>query len=260
MGERFGLQPLLYASGWIADDAVGQNEVMDAENYKKVVTGESVSVERKNKESIEIEFDLPVLLTMNNFPIVKDNSDAVYNRTLVLPMTHVRKEGGGIQIGELIVKTELAGVLNFAVAGWKRLKERGKFDPPEGMDAILRDFKSSNNPFGDFAKECLELNPHRMVKRSDLRDIFNGWMKKEMQNHRGWSGHAISRALRNTLPEVAGDECAHERMWVGVAFKEAALGYIEASYGEEKPQLIRLNSGLTAEIRSRYATQKHTEF
>jgi P4 family phage/plasmid primase-like protien len=251
MGERFGLQPLLYASGWIADDAVGRHEVMDAENYKKVVTGESMSVERKNKESLEVEFDLPVLLTMNNFPVVKDNSDAVYNRTLVLPMTNVRTEEDAIPVAKSVIASELPGVLNFAVEGWRKLKERGRFEPPEVMLVSLREFKNDNNPFQDFAKECLLKNPDRMVDRTMLRDIFNGWLKKEMQLPRGWGPVAISGALKGACPWVKGEERHGMRTWVGIAFTEAARSYLEVEHGQERPSLVKMNMGLTAEVRGR---------
>jgi hypothetical protein len=131
------MQPLLHASGWIADDAVGQHEAMDAEAYKLVVTGESVS--GRAQEPTSIEAVRPARAADHEqLSAVKDSSDAVYNRTLVLPMRWCgpsadaarspsgHRRGAGRRPG--IGRCE----------GWHRLKARGWYDPPcPGDDAAL---------------------------------------------------------------------------------------------------------------------------
>lgn len=76
----FGLQTFVDSTGWVADDAVGQNEKLDPESFKILVTGESVSVMRKHLPPLEAKFDFPVLLTCNHLPKVRDDSNAVYKR------------------------------------------------------------------------------------------------------------------------------------------------------------------------------------
>jgi P4 family phage/plasmid primase-like protien len=252
MSERFGMQPLIHASGWVADDAVGQHEVMDAEAYKLVVTGESVSVERKNKGSVEIAFDLPVLLTMNNFPVVKDSSDAVYNRTLVLLMRVVRSEKDAVPIADLVTAEELSGVLNWAVAGLQRLLARGWFEPPEAMIASLKEFKGSNNAFGEFWELCIEENADRMVYREDFRKAFNAWLKTEIQARAEWSGKAIAQAMKNSHPDVIAerDTQGNGRVWIGIEFKNDALQYLN-DFMETKRVLADVNHGIPLKLRER---------
>jgi P4 family phage/plasmid primase-like protien len=260
MSERFGMQPLLHASGWIADDAVGEREPMDAEAYKLVVTGESVSVERKNQASVEAAFDLPVLLTMNNFPVVRDSSDAVYNRTLTLPMRVVRSEAEAIPLAERVIAEELAGVLAWAVRGWHRLKARGRYDPPAAMTAALREFKGGNNPFQDFVDLCVRPNPDRMVLREDFRVAFNEWLKREVQARSEWSGKAIAQAVKNGLPKVTGDEVHDGRVWVGIEFTKNVLAYLDDDFGKTKRTLAEVNMGLSKEIRERHHQKPRTVF
>jgi P4 family phage/plasmid primase-like protien len=253
MSERFGMQPLVTASGWIADDAVGMREEMDAEAYKLIVTGESVSVERKNKTNVEVCFDIPVLLTMNNYPIVKDDSDAVYNRSLVLPMTRQWSEEEAQPVARQVVAEELSGVLNWALAGWHRLRQRGRFEPPEAMIAAGRDFKGQNNPMEEFIGLCIEESPMTYVMRNDFLRIFNNWMKVEIQARNGWSGKAVGLALsKNNLVKAHGDDTQKGRVWVGIRFKEAALAFEEQEFGQAKPDLEGLNHGLTPALHEKY--------
>lgn len=242
LSERFGREPLITASGWIADDAVGQNETMDAESYKVIVTGESVSVERKNRASVEIAFDLPVLLTMNNYPRVKDNSDAVYNRTMVLPMTMVRSERSSRPIAREVIEAELAGVICWAVEGWRRLSARGWFEVPDAMVAASRDFKDHNNPFGEFTALCVETSPDHMVMRRDFLTAFNSWLKIEIEARSEWSGKAVANAIKHGLPKVSSGRAHNgdDRVWIGVKFKPAALEYLN-SFGSERRGIADVN-------------------
>jgi P4 family phage/plasmid primase-like protien len=250
MSERFGMQPLIGAAGWIADDAVGQREEMDAEAWKVVVTGESVSVERKNKTSLEVSFDLPVLLTMNNYPVVKDDSDAVYNRALVLPMTRQWSEAEAQPIARTVVASELSGVLNWALEGWGRLQKRGMYDPPKAMIAAVRDFKGQNNAFQDFLDLCVTVNPDRMVMREDFRVCFNQWLKTEVQARNEWSGKAIALAVKGSLPSVTGDRdsAGRGRVWVGIEFTSDALLYLN-SFSELKKTITDINHGIPISMR-----------
>lgn len=255
MGERFGMQPLLNASGWIADDAVGQGTVMDAEAYKVIVTGESVSVERKNKTSMDVRFDMPVLLTMNAFPTIRDDSDAVYNRTLVLPMPHTTAEADARPIAQEVVASELAGVLNWAVEGWKRASARGFFDPPAAMSAAGGEFKSQNNPFSDFAKLYLVRSPYQMIMRHDLLRIFNAWHKAEYGG-REWTGKAVAKALKGVLDGVIGDDTNKGRVWLGVKFAEAVQPYNQQAFGEAQTTVEDLNKGISHEQQVKHGIAK----
>ena len=251
IGERFGMQPLVNASGWIADDAVSQHEVMDAEAFKVIVTGESISVERKNKTSLEMKFDIPVMLTMNAFPVVKDNSDAVYNRTLVFPMKNVQSEQTAKPIAQMVIQEELPGVLNWAADGWKRLKKRGWYALPESMLEASAEYKSGNNPIQDFIREFIELDSDRMIFREDLRKAFNAWLKTEIQAKHEWSGKAISAAFMQAMPNVEGERVHKGRVWIGCKFKIDVLPHIN-EFGQMDRELENdLNHGLPETLRKR---------
>jgi P4 family phage/plasmid primase-like protien len=263
LGERFGREPLITCSGWIADDAVGKREEMDAEAYKIIVTGESTSVQRKGKVNAEVAFDIPVLLTMNNYPIVKDDSEAVYNRSLVLPMTRQWSEEEAKPIARQVVADELSGVLNWALTGWNRLRERGRFYPPEVMLTAGKDFRSQNNPMDEFLELFVETNPYYYVMRNDFLRIFNNWVELELQLRKGWSGKAVGTALvKNTRAKAHGDKVGAGRVWVGICFVEAALAFDVNDWSlahtrdlnpeEVTKKLAKLNRELTDELRKKY--------
>jgi phage/plasmid-associated DNA primase len=228
--KDFGLQTLLGKRGWIADDAVGQGETLDAENYKNIVTGEKMNVTRKNKTSIDgVKFGFPVLLTMNNLFKVKDGSDAVYNRSLILPMTRVRAETepeptGYDSISEKIISEELTGVFWWALEGWHRLSARGFYDPPKCMLQAISDLQDANNAVGKWARECVVIDLHSKVKPSDLFASFAGWYFQENGDGKfPWSQNGFSRKLKENISSIEPGRESQVRWTAGVSLNEDGL-------------------------------------
>jgi P4 family phage/plasmid primase-like protien len=230
LDDRFALEPFLGKSGWIADDAVGQREEINPELYKKLVTGEPVSVARKGLTSVETSFDFPVLLTANNLPKVKDDSDAVYNRSLVLPMQKVRAEDKAAErpIFETVIETELAGVLNWAIAGWKQLRERKRFAAPPSMVQAGETFRSDNSPVAAWVQECVEADPDMMVDRRDLLASFHGYMVVEFGSGTRLIGsRTFIPVVRQMIPGVEDKKAHRARCMAGLKLTEIGLEYLD---------------------------------
>src|SRR6185436_18240482 len=88
-GERFGLETLYGAVAWIRDDAINEGDKLDPQRFKTVVTGEAIDIDRKNKPAVrDVRLDIPVLITANSLARVRDSTDAVFNRSIVLTMTN----------------------------------------------------------------------------------------------------------------------------------------------------------------------------
>lgn len=180
--KQFGAAAFIRARAWIADDAVGSADDVDDAIFKVIVTGESFSTDVKNAEHVTMRLEMPVLLTSNSLPRVRDQSDAVFNRSLMVHMRVVRgeEETAGVRpIDEIVGESELAGVFSWALDGWARLAARGRFLPPASMLEAAAEFKSSNNVVASWVKEALSPDPLYMVDRRDTYASFKGWYTAE---------------------------------------------------------------------------------
>jgi len=176
--RNFGPAALLGQRAWIADDAVGSGDEIDDAIFKVVVTGEDFSTDVKSKEYASGRLDIPIAFSGNSLPKVRDQSEAVYNRCILIPMHVVRSEGetaGKPVIDEIVTEHEQSGVFGWAMEGWDRLKKRGKFDPPQSMREAADKFRDANNPTMAFARDCIESDPLYMVDRRDLTAAFKAW-------------------------------------------------------------------------------------
>lgn len=240
LGGNFGLQPLIGASGWLADDAISQNEQLDPEMFKVVVTGEATSIARKNTTNFEGALDIPVVLTSNHLPHVRDDSDAVYNRALIARMNVERPEETSSRrpIGEIIIETELGGVLALAVAGYQRLFARGRYAPqPASMARANQSFKNDNQPFQTFMAECIENASGRMVDRRDIVASFLGWWRDEFANDKPLSARALWPAVRVAFPALGDRKSNDARFATGIKLTSDGLlrvqQYRNAHYGSD---------------------------
>jgi P4 family phage/plasmid primase-like protien len=225
---RFGLEPLIGKRGWIADDAIGVKEYLDAETYKVVVTGERTSAQTKGGKNVEVRFGFPVLLTANNLPRVNDKSDATYNRSLILPMTRVRPEDapeppGYDSIARKVIAEELTGVLWWAIEGRARLFARGRYAPPSAMLEAGRSFQDSNDPVGSWMRQCIEPCTRTKVARKDLASSFNGWWQLESDDGKRFSANAITREIKARFPSIAEIKTQGERFFGGIRLNEDGL-------------------------------------
>ena len=238
--EHFGMQPLIRASAWIADDAVSSGEFLDAERYKVIVTGEPVSIPRKNKDNWEGSLDIAVCLTANHLPRVKDQSHAVYNRSIVLPMTVEHDETAAEEksISERVVEAELGGVLNWALEGYARLAERRYFDPPKVMRDAVGIFEHDNNPIGAWLAAAVESSDGMMVDRRDLLASLNGWMISEFgQDAKPFGGRTVFPAIRRAMPGTGDHRIGSRRYVTGVKLTDEGIGHIhdyaDNNYGKQ---------------------------
>ncbi|EQB03902.1 phage/plasmid primase, P4 family [Sphingobium sp. HDIP04] len=228
LSDRFGREPLIGKRGWIADDAIGEAETLDAETYKVVITGERTSAMRKGGKNWEGRFGIPVMLTANNMPRVKDQSEATYNRSLIVSMTKIRPEGapepaGYTSISEKIGKEELTGLLWWAIEGWQRLASRGHFAEPECMRAAGAAFRDENNPVGAWLRQCIELDSQNKVARLDLVASFNGWRQMEHDDAKPWGSNTITRRIRSQMPQLQTVKLNGETCFCGLRVNEDGL-------------------------------------
>jgi P4 family phage/plasmid primase-like protien len=176
--KNFGASALIGKRAWIADDAIGSNDEVDDAQFKVIVTGEAFSVDVKNRDHATLRLEIPVLLTSNSLPRVRDQSDAVYNRSILAHLRVVRTEeetAGTVPIEEIVREHELSGVFSWALDGWARLWKRGRFSPPASMREAATEFKAANNVVDSWAKESLAAASEYMIDRRDAYASFKGW-------------------------------------------------------------------------------------
>jgi hypothetical protein len=176
-------------------------------------------------------FGFPVMLTANHLPKIKDQSQAVYNRSLILPMTCVRPEGtaqpqGYHSIAAKIIAEELTGVLWWAVEGWQRVSKHGVFTEPPCMKKAISELQDNNNKVGAWLRECVEADPGHKVSNADLFASFAGWYYLENGDGKfHWSQNGCTRKITEAMPLLGYQRGYKGRNLTGLRLNESGLEY-----------------------------------
>jgi P4 family phage/plasmid primase-like protien len=241
ISDTFGLEPFLTANAWIRDDAINEGDSLDPQRIKALITGETVSVRRKNKTDVFVAFAIPTLWTTNALPRARDASDAIYNRALVIEMFKVVSEDEATAVMEslgvsadstladFVFEREGPGILNWALDGLKRLRERRRFIIPDAVHAAGQRFKDDNNPVGQFARSYLEKNERSRISRADLRCALHGWQREEEgDSARAMGGRAFKERLKAACPWITESTTVGRRYWDGIALTKEGLAFWKA--------------------------------
>ena len=112
----------------------------------------------------------------NHYPTTSDNSHGLRRRAMVVPFD--RQFGPGEADKELFPKiwdTELPGVLNRALEGLARLRQRRDFNPPADCVDAAQEFMAHANPLIAFIEDETLADPNGHALLHDFRDAMTQW-------------------------------------------------------------------------------------
>lgn len=175
---------------------------------KSLIAGERVLVDRKYLDALSVHVRGKWLVLGNQLPRVSDHSAGFWRRWDVIPFTVTIPEAERDSLlADDIIRHELSGVLNWALAGLLRLEARGRFDPnpPEAMLAALRAAKVSTNSVLAWSEGCgVMAQGEPQVPKEQVYRHYRRWCAENgiapMAAPRFWS------SVREAVPD-----CREER-------------------------------------------------
>jgi len=142
------------------------------------------------------------MISSNVIPSIKDPSGAFPSRFLVLELktTFYDNEDTAL-FGKL--SREMPSILNWAIAGWARLKERGKFVEPASSQPLAREWRDAASPIQAFLRERTTKVPGDHIEvRVPCSELYYEWKVWNLTKGREHAGDepSFGRALRAAFP------------------------------------------------------------
>jgi len=157
--ERFRLAELENKMINLVSEVEANSLINDA-RFKSIVAGDPQTGERKNKDPFKFRPFAKWIIATNNMPATKDHSYGFERRLIILPFeetfTEDQQDKG---LRKRLIDTELSGILNWAIGGYRRLQRNGRFTIPDASTRALEDYKEQINPTLAFVREKLEADP-----------------------------------------------------------------------------------------------------
>lgn len=156
LGDRFKTAEMFGKLANIGDD-IGDEFIANPAIFKKLVTGERVSAERKGQNPFEFNNYSKLLFSANNIPRIKDKTGAVQRRLTIIPFD-ARFSADDPDFNPYIkhlLKTDevMEYLINLGIAGLKRVLLNRKFTGSTKVQKAMDEYEENNNPIIGFFRE-----------------------------------------------------------------------------------------------------------
>jgi len=176
-----------------------ENEInpkgFNSQYFKAIVSGDRITVEKKYENSINYAPICKMVFAVNNLPHSIDKSHGLYRRIFILPF---EKRFDGKNADKHLkekLQVELAGILNWALVGLKRLRENDyEFTKSVAIEEAIGRYKQEQNPMLDYMREMIEIKSGVRVEKAKISQGYQVWCQRNglgdvvrMSPQRFWS-------------------------------------------------------------------------
>ncbi len=127
----------------------------------------TLTVDRKHLPSVTMRLPVRFMFLTNELPRLSDASGALAGRFVVLTLGKTFYGREDIGLTDRLLR-ELPGILLWALEGWLRLRQRGRFVQPSSMEDAIRNMEDLSSPVGAFVRERCDVGAGLRVWVDDL--------------------------------------------------------------------------------------------
>jgi putative DNA primase/helicase len=188
----------------------------DSSQFKKLVSGDDMSVERKNVASYEFNNFARMFFSANELPRSADSSNGYIRRWVILrfPNHFPAGQADPNLLAKLITPQELSGLLNLVLPALRRLMTINKFSIPTSVANDIDDYRKINDSVAQFIEEYCSLDSTYLVSKQQLFHQYSDWAKSN--NYKAFSVTRFNQHLQTLHPTLKEDRNSGIRRWRGI--------------------------------------------
>jgi P4 family phage/plasmid primase-like protien len=210
---------------------------------KQLTGGDAISARFMRGEWFQFEPTFKIFMAANHRPQIATGDDfAVWRRIKVIPFTErIEEHEKDPRLVEKL-RSELAGILAWAVRGCLEWQAKG-MQEPAAVRASIEAYRSVSDVIGRFIEESCVLKPTAQVKASQLYAAYAKWC--EENGHRPMSSTKFGELMGKREGIEKARSGGIQYLGIGVCYpQEPGLGKLEESEGLEP------NSDMTVKVKS----------
>ena len=201
LATNFGLAPLIGKRAAIISDArlgARADQHVIAERILSISGEDSITIDRKYSSDWTGRLQVRFMILSNELFRLADASGALASRFILLVLTQSFYGREDKALTDKLM-TELPGILNWSIAGWDRLEERGYFQQPaSGMEA-MQELEDLTSPIGAFLRERCDIGAAYSANADTVYFAWKSWCDMQGRDHPG-TKQTFGRDLRAALP------------------------------------------------------------
>ena len=156
LGDRFKVAEMFRMLANVGDD-IGDEFIPNPAVFKKLVSGDRLSAERKGKDPFSYSSFAKQIFSTNGMPRIKDKSGAVIDRLILVPFDAVFDENDPNFDPDIEYKLRdevcMEYMINLGIRGLRRVLDNKRFTTSSRMIKELEEYEETNNPLILFFKD-----------------------------------------------------------------------------------------------------------
>jgi P4 family phage/plasmid primase-like protien len=179
-----------------------------------LISGETITIERKFSDVMEIRPHAKIAWSMNDLPKIRSNNDGIFRRVKIIKFEKLDDSVKDIYLKDKI-RNEVAGIFNWALEGLKRLRENDKFTITQKILDDTRAFQEENDVIQIFIEESCETGEGFRYKSSDLYRLYFEWCSEN--GHKAVPSTQFKNEL--DLKGIKNIKKSGEKVYIGIKSK-----------------------------------------
>lgn len=161
---------------------ISKKEIKELDKFKLVVSGDNITVEKKNKDPFDFHPKARHFFSMNRLPQVEDQTDAIFRRFMIIvwrqqftnmdeDVTSIVKRADIDLYHKITTPQELSGLLNIMLGLAIHLKKNKKYTYEKSTDDVRKEWLTESNNVVKFALN-LEIEEGWIIMETELYKYY----------------------------------------------------------------------------------------
>jgi putative DNA primase/helicase len=207
---RNDLAPLAGAR-FVAASEAGEGRRLSEVLVKSMTGGDLIKARYLFKEYFSFRPQFKLWLAANHWPIIRGTDHAIWRRVMLIPFTvTIPPDERDKRLSEKL-RSELSGILAWAVEGCLAWQRQGLGTPSEVTEANAS-YRSDMDALGAFVEECCIVAPSAEAGAGELYASYKAWAElngEHFENVRAFRQRMVDRGFAQTRRGAG-------QVWLGV--------------------------------------------
>jgi putative DNA primase/helicase len=166
----------LQGARFVVASEVPEGGRLNEARIKDLTGGDTLVARFMHKEFFEFSPTHKLWIYGNYKPIVTGTNEGIWRRLQLIPFKVTIPDSRKREMSEIlsIYKSELPGILNWAIEGWRKYRKDG-LKPPDEVSAATSTYRSEMDVIGDFIRECCEEGKGQSILAVELYRAYRTW-------------------------------------------------------------------------------------
>lgn len=143
---------------------------------KKIISGETLTAERKFKDAFDFRPVCKMWLATNHLPSTKDFSDGLFRRFIILQFPNRFDDRPDVDHElDAKLKAEISGILNFCLDALAALYDRNGLTTPASSNELAKGWRLSSDQVEQFLDEAVIRDNRAITASSDVYCLYQAW-------------------------------------------------------------------------------------